>query len=402
MPALADRPTMEVDFADPEVNRDPWPVLHEIRDLAPVVYNPITGWWMTSSYRNVMKVLATEERFRPDSELLDSLFGAHSIEALDNPSHDEIRGIWNHSLLRGALTDWESRVEAVVTEQVGPVVAALREGETVDVANGMCRAIPTLAVAGLLGLPQEDFPKFGALARGIGATLDARGDSSPREREMIKIGAESMEQMKAYVGEMVARRQAEGNSEDLLGMMANADVEITQAERIANVVQLVFAGQDTTTKLMSLTLVALWEHPEQRELLRGDRDRIPAAIEEVLRWQSPVFSNWRIIRNGDFEFGDITVPEGEKIINMHGGANRDPSRWDDPDRFDVTREPRQHAGFGFGIHSCIGMNLARLETRLWLNQMLDQVPDWDVALDRVEYGHNFTVRGPVEVPLRLG
>ena len=392
---------MSVDFSDPEVNRDPWPILHEIRDCAPVVYNPVTEWWMTTSYRNVMKVLSTEPRFRPDSELLDSLFGAHSIEAIDNPSHDEIRGVWNHSLLRGSLEDWESQIAEVVAEQVDPVIEQISGGETVDVANGFCRAIPTLAVARLLGLPQEDFPKFGALARGIGAILDARGDSSPRERELIQIGAESMEQMKAYVGEMLAKRQAEGNSEDLLGMMANADVEMTQAERMANVVQLVFAGQDTTTKLMSLTLVALWEHPEQRQMLADDPSGIPAAIEEVLRWQSPVFSNWRIVRNGDIEFGDITVPEGEKIVNMHGGANRDPARWDDPDRFDVTREPRQHAAFGFGIHSCIGLNLARLETRLWLERMLENAPNWDVALDRVEYGHNFTVRGPVAVPLRL-
>jgi cytochrome P450 len=392
---------MSVDFSDPEVNREPFPILHEIRDYAPVVYNPITEWWMTTSYRNVMKVLSTEARFRPDSELLDSLFGAHSMEAIDNPSHDEVRSIWNAQLLRPALEAWEGRLSELVAEQVDPAIERMRAGETVEAANGMCRAIPTLAVAGLLGLPKEDFPEFGAWARGIGLILDARGDSSARSEELIKTGGEAMVNMKAYVTRMVALRKQEGNAEDMLGMMANGEADITDDERIANVVQFVFAGQDTTTRLMSLTLVALWEHPDQRAALAADHSLIPQAIEEVVRWQSPVFSNWRTVRGGDFEFGDIVVPEGEKIVNMHGGANRDPSRWDDPDKFDVFREARQHAGFGFGLHSCIGLNLARLETKIWLEQLLDAVPEYDVAVEEVEFGHNFCVRGPVAVPLRL-
>lgn len=401
MPATAERPTMSVDFSDPEVNRDPWPILHEIRDYAPVVYNPVTEWWMTTSYRNVMKVLATEPRFRPDFELLDSLFGAHSIEAIDNPSHDEIRAVWNQHLLRGALEDWEGRVGEVVAEQVDPVVAQMKAGETVEAANGFCRSIPTMVVARLLDLPAEDYPKFGAWAREVGLILDARGDASPREEALVARGLAAVESLKTYIGEMTLRRRQENATGDLLGMMANAHVEMSEDERIANVVQLIFAGQDTTTRLMSATLVSLWEHPEQRQMLADDHTKIPPAIEEVVRWQSPVFANWRIVRGGDFQFGDITVPEGEKIVNMHGGANRDPARWDDPDRFDITREPRQHAGFGFGTHSCIGLNLARLETRMWLERLLESAPDWDIALDRIEYGHNFTVRGPVEVPLRL-
>jgi cytochrome P450 len=137
MSTTAQRPSMSVDFSDPEVNREPFPILHEIRDYAPVVYNPITEWWMTTSYRNVMKVLSTEARFRPDSELLDSLFGAHSMEAIDNPSHDEVRSIWNAQLLRPALEAWEGRLSELVAEQVDPAIERMRAGETVEAANGM-------------------------------------------------------------------------------------------------------------------------------------------------------------------------------------------------------------------------------------------------------------------------
>jgi cytochrome P450 len=170
---------------------------------------------------------------------------------------------------------------------------------------------------------------------------------------------------------------------------------MSEVEIIASNTQLVFAGNETTAKLMAHTLVSLAAHPDQRRLLAQDRSLVLPAIEEVHRWQTITQFIDRDVRE-EVELAGLRLPAGAVVTPLQGAANRDPERWDNASAFDVTRPPRQHLGFGFGLHSCIGLNLARLEVQVWLDRLLDLLPEFEVA-QPVDYGPNFQLRGPFAV-----
>jgi len=174
-----------------------------------------------------------------------------------------------------------------------------------------------------------------------------------------------------------------------------AESDMTEQEIIASNTQLVFAGNETTAKLMAHTLVTLAAHPDQRRRLAEDRTLVPAAIEEVHRFQTIAQFMDRFVR-ADVEIEGVLLPKRSVVTALEGAANRDPERWDDASSFDVTRPARQHLGFGFGMHSCIGLNLARLEATIWLDRLLDHLPEFEVVGD-VDYGKNFQIRGPLAV-----
>jgi cytochrome P450 len=162
----------------------------------------------------------------------------------------------------------------------------------------------------------------------------------------------------------------------------------------------VFAGNETTAKWMAHTLVTLARHPDQRRWLHDDRSRIPRALEEVLRLETIAQVARRTVRNGDAEVAGTPVAEGDVVTCLLGAANRDPQRWTQPAAFDPGRPPKTHFGFGFGLHHCIGIHLARLEAGVWLNRLLDRLPAWEIP-ERIDYGLNFVLRGPAAVPLRV-
>lgn len=172
--------------------------------------------------------------------------------------------------------------------------------------------------------------------------------------------------------------------------------EMDEEEIIANNTQLVFAGNGTTSKLMAITLVALGQHPEQRRMLIEGRSLIPQAVEEIHRWQTLVQTNTRNACSGASDIEGVHIPDGAEWRPLLGAANRDPERWNRTDELDIRRPVKRHLCFGFGMHSCRGMNLARLEIQIWPDQLLEKVPDYDHAAE-IDWGRNFMIRGPREV-----
>jgi cytochrome P450 len=201
--------------------------------------------------------------------------------------------------------------------------------------------------------------------------------------------------MNAYVAEIIAERRGKP-TDDLVSALVHSDVAkhaMSEQEIIASLTQLVFAGNETTANLMALTLAALSAHPDQRRMLVRDRSLIPAAIEEVNRWSTPIAVKMRNARGGNAEVAGIPIPDGDTVMCLPIAANRDPTQWDRPEKFDVLRPIKSHLGFGFGKHVCLGLNLGRLETIVWLNRLFDELADW-VVVGEVEYGTNFFIRGP--------
>jgi len=392
-------PAMAVDFGDPRIVEDPWGTLEEIRAAGPAVYNELIDAWMVSDYRPLAKVLGNARNFTTErlGEGYAQLFGGNTMQFDDTEQHDRIKSVWAKQFQRDNLADLRAMITEIVDQRLIPFVERMRAGETLDAREHLTRGIPTLVIARMMGLPEERFDEFGRWSDAMGGILG--GVVSDKGDDVVKAGQEATAAMNAYLSEVVEERRRQP-SDDLVGALTGSEVATTMSERdiVASVTQLVFAGNETTANLMAHMVVALADHPDQRRAIAADRSLVPAAVEETNRWQTPVALKMRHARNGA-EIGGVPIDDGAKILGLQIAANRDPTRWEDPSHFDVRRKSVPHIGFGFGKHSCLGLNLARLEAQIWLGRLLDELPDWEVAAPP-EYGTNFWVRGPKKVMLK--
>jgi cytochrome P450 len=176
---------------------------------------------------------------------------------------------------------------------------------------------------------------------------------------------------------------------------------MTDHEKRSYITVFIEGAQDTTTKFVTTTLAALAQHPAQRSALVEDRELVPQALEEVMRWQGPVTLDTRVARRPGVRIGDVPIAEGDHVSPALVSANRDPSRWRDPEIFDIFRPAKGHLGFGFGSHGCMGINLARLVATTVINKVLDAAPEYQLATDTLDYGASFLIRGPLTLPLSL-
>jgi cytochrome P450 len=357
--------------------------------------------WIVTAYPHASRVLGDSTRYAQGaSEAFVNFFGGTTMETIDEPErHNAMRGIWAADFQRGNLEGQRALVERVVVDQLDPFVDRLRAGETVDAVAELTRNIPTLVIANMLGIETAMFAQFSAWSDAMGAMTEGALDSTERGMELVVAGRRASGELNTYIAEQVADRRRHP-TEDLIGKMVAAPFArnaMSDSEIIASNTQLVFAGNETTAKLMAHALVSLGLHPDQRRVLAADRSLVLPAIEEVHRWQTITQFIDRDVRE-EVELAAIRLAPGSVVTPLQGAANRDPDRWDRPSQFDITRTPRQHLGFGFGLHSCIGLNLARLEVQVWLDRLLDLLPEYEVARD-VDYGANFQLRGPSAVYL---
>jgi cytochrome P450 len=390
--AIASLPTLDVDFQHPSFVADPYPALEEVRSLGPMVVHQSLGYYMITGHRDCARVMGRAQQFASDVEHFIALFGGATMECLDNPRHDKVRGVWAHEFRRTTLEGRRELIARVLAEQVDPVLDRLRAGEVVDAVPHLTRAVPTKVIAHMMGIAPGDFEQFVAWSDAMGGILEARDDPSPAGRALVARGKQASLELNDYlIKEIAVRRQEPGD--DLVSMMAVTDVPMAEDEVVASNTQLVFAGNETTSKLMGYALVALALHPDQREDLRQDRSLILQAIEEAHRWTSVIVFNLRFVKQDGTEVAGVGLPRGATVMALQAAANRDPAVWDNPQAFDIHRPRHAHLGFGAGPHSCLGLNLARLETEMLLSKLLDEVPDWNIE-QPVDYGTNFMVRGP--------
>jgi cytochrome P450 len=399
---VADVPVINVSFYEAGFNQDPYPVLEEIRAAGPIVYNEALDRLVVTSYSNVTQVMGDATRFTQGaSDAFVDFFGGQTMETIDDQDrHDAVRGIWARDFWRTNLEQQRPMVENVVAGQLGPFIDRVLSGETVDAVADLARGIPTLVIAQMLGIETSMFKQFSAWSDAMGAIPEGALDPTERGAEIIAAGRRATAELNVYIAAQIAARR-NNPGDDLISKMVSseyAQTSMSEQEIIASNTQLVFAGNETTAKLMAHTLVTLARHPDQRAMVTADRSMVAATIEEVLRWETITQFIDRDVRADDVVVAGVPVAAGRSVTAMQGAANRDPDRWDDPGTFNIAREPRQHVGFGFGMHSCIGLNLARLEAQIWLNQLLDELPEYELAGD-ITYGGNFQLRGPEAVPI---
>ena len=393
---------MDVNLAEPGFVRDPWDTLNEIRRAGPAVYNGLIDAWMVAGYRDCVRVMGNAASFTSEKlgETYAGLFGGNTMQFDDTPRHDLIKTVWAPKMQRDSLTSLTGMIAEIVDRRLLPFMKRIRAGEAVEARQHLTRGIPTMVIARMMGIPEERFEEFGAWSDAMGGILGGILDPTAVGGEAVEAGHRATEKMNAFAAEVIAERRRRPG-DDLVSDLVQSQVareQMTEQEIVASVTQLVFAGNETTANLMALTLHALSQHPDQRRMLAENRDLIPAAIEEVNRWSTPVAVKSRTTRGGAATVGDVPLADGVTVYTLPIAANRDPARWEEPDRFDILRRPQQHLGFGFGKHVCLGLNLGRIEAIVWLNRLLDELPEWELV-EEPDYANNFFVRGPKSITI---
>jgi cytochrome P450 len=303
---------------------------------------------------------------------------------------------------------------------VDPLLDRVHAGESVDLVEDAIHRIPAQVISGMLGLEGSGVgDRFRDWINGMIGVMNASVEADPeRRREMHERGARAQEEILAFCGEILELRRNDPDARDLIRMIAVSDVGtppddpsdprygadpsyMEERDLQAQIAQLVIAAQDNTANMMSAAVLYLGRYPEVRQALIEDPELLSPTIEELLRHHGSIMVTPRLVRPGGAELEGVQLPEGARVWVLNGAANRDPSRWEDPDRFDIRRELLGNVAFGFGVHNCIGMNLARLELRTFITHLLERVPSYELADDEIDYGSVFFTRGPQRVTIRV-
>lgn len=350
---------------------NPYPDFVGLRAQGPIVETDL-GFGLSSedrpklytaaSYDAVQEVLRDGVRFSSSgyAEVMGAVMG-HTILEMDEPEHHAYRSLIQQAFTRKAMEQWESElVEPIVDELIDRFIGDGRA----ELVGGLFFPFPVNVIAGLLGLPRADLPMFHRFTvELISVSIDM--DTALRASRGLA------EYLTPFIHE---RRDRPGN--DMLSVLANAEhdgVRLTDDEILAFCRLLLPAGAETTYRSSSNLTTGLLTHPAQLDAVRDDRSLLPQAIEEGLRWEPPLLM---IIRTAtcDTEVCGVPIPKGAAVIINMGSANHDESRWPDAEAFDIYRPQHGHIAFASGPHMCLGMHLARMETKVVINKLLDRLP----------------------------
>jgi cytochrome P450 len=375
-------PRVDVDFSDPAVIADPFPMYEKIRDAGRVVWNGAVGAWMIPGYDDLLEVFSDTRgsRFAAVGAEVFFWFDAPTMITIDGAEHTRLRQpLATYFTPAEMARRWEPRIREVVDDLLVPLTERHERFDLADFTK-----IPVIIVAEMFGVPPEHHEDFRRWSNAVVGNL-AFGKERPDTRRAME---KAVVELKQYLTEEIERHRREPRN-DLLNVMLNLP-GWTEAEVRSTAILLLLAGYDTTAKLMSNCLEALEKHPEQRRLLVEDPSLIPGAIEEVLRWVGATHAVIRQVRQ-DTVLADTRLEAGEIVYALLVAGNRDASRWSDPHRFDIRRPVKPNLGFGTGPHICLGAPLARLETKVAVEALLRIAPEYH--LRDLDYGTGFFARG---------
>jgi cytochrome P450 len=309
---------------------------------------------------------------------------------MDDPRHRQLRGLVSRAFTPRRVAQLEPRIRKIA----GELLDALAQAVEPDLVHDFSAPLPTIVIAELLGVPPADQRWFKEKSTQVAQFDPARGlGPDPK-------GVTPALELGSYLARELELRRSEPR-DDLLSALLEAEVEgerLTEPELVGFAFLLLVAGNETTTNLISNAAILLEHHPEQRRLLVEDPARIATAIEEFLRYDSPVQGLARTATRAVRLHG-VEIPAGKKALLLFASANRDERRIADPDRFDVTRDPNPHLAFGFGTHFCLGASLARLEARVAFEELLARHPGYRLRPGPIERLCSGPIRGALRLPI---
>ena len=340
----------------------------EMRTNRPVFQDEVMPLWQVFRYEDVLKVLTDYARF--SSKPLGAFTGSFLEDTLvtkDPPDHRKLRNLVNQAFTPRAVARLSDRITQITQELLDQVQPQGR----MDIVSEIAFPLPAKVIAELLGVPSGDWDIFQRWAR-----VDSSDPAAARQE-----GRSMQGEMFDYFSRLLEERRRVPR-EDLVSALSVAEIDgerLSESELVRFCMLLLAAGQETTKNLIANAIVCFTDHPGAMERLTREPALMPMAIEEVLRYLPPVWFLFRQTRT-EVELGGQHIPADQVVLAWTASANRDPAQFGDPDRFDIQREPNRHLAFGHGIHFCVGAPLARLEARIVLPMMLEQLRD----LQRVE------------------
>ncbi len=388
-----------MDLFSDDTRRDPYPAYEQLRLGSPVFHLAALDLWMIFDFEGVRRALVDHDAFSSDLSLVPGQGNpGRWFIFFDPPRHTKLRALISQAFTPRVVAGLEPRTRELSRQLLDETI---ERGE-MDLANDFAIPLPMRVIAEVLGVPGADWPRYrrwSDVILKIANTISKDDAAAKAIQDYREVTAE----MRAWLPELIAQRRAD-HPGDLLTRLVGAEVDgqrLTQEEILSFVQLLLVGGQETTANLINNAILCFLDDPSQLARLRAAPELLPSAIEEVLRYRSPLQWMPRATRR-DVEVHGRVIPAGKVVLPMIGSANRDPKQFSEAGRFDITRDPNPHVAFGHGIHACLGAPLARLEARIALADFLERVEGFELASDEPwEPRQVLGVHGPSRLPIRL-
>ena len=388
---------------EPEVLANPYPLYHRLRTEDPVHWDPFLHVWVVTRYKDVVQVLREFSADRTPTPEQLSAMGLADLNPIaqvmvkqmlfmDAPAHTRIRGLAAHAFTPARVEVLRAHIREITNRLLHDHLPAGR----MDVIADLAEPLPCIVTAEMLGVPVEDHRQLKVWSQDFAEML---GNFQHNPDHVPKI-LRAVEGMTTYFRSAM-RDQKKRPREGLVSTLMNAEIDgdrLTEEEVIANCIVTMVGGQETTTNLIGNGVLSLLRHPDELARLKGDLSLIPSAVEELLRYESPSQHTGRLAP-ADVEMGGRRIRERQAVIAVMGAANRDPERFPDPDRLDITRQDNRHVAFGWAAHFCFGAPLARIEGQIALEAMLRRMADLALEPAPLVWRTNHGLRGLRSLPV---
>jgi cytochrome P450 len=379
----------------PEFHADPYPFYRRLRERDPVHQTPM-GFWVLTRYDDCVAVLRDARFGREEfQQMLAAVYGGEDSDRLprsmlfrDPPDHTRLRGLVSKAFTPRTIEVMREHIQEIVDRLLDRALA--RGG--MDVIEDLAYPLPVTVICEMLGVPVDDHASIRGWSADIARSLDAIG--LPADPSIAERGRAARRALADYFRALLPVRRAQPQADLLSGLLAAEEQgdKLTEPEVVAMCLLLFIAGHETTVNLIGNGTLALLRHPDQLARLQADPTLVPNAIEELLRYDSPVQRTARIT-TADVELAGHAIGKGAMVVTALGAANRDPAQFADPDRLDVTRRDVRHISFGYGIHFCLGAPLARVEGQIALGTLLRRAPGLTLAEASPEWRESSVLRG---------
>jgi len=390
----------------PEVHANPYPMYARLRAEDPIHWSPLMEAWVLTRYDDVVAVL-TDSRFSADRRQARNRFAdeiarreeefgpfgrTRTMLTSDPPEHTRLRRLVSKAFTPRMVEGLRPRIQGIVDDLLDE---AAKNGR-MDVIRDLAYPLPVIVIAEMLGVPPDHRDQFKHWSDEI---VGALGGPLVPEATLERSRA-AVHELAGYLQGVIAERRRDPREDLVSGLIAAEEQGqiLSEDEMLATAMLLLVAGNETTTNLIGNGMLALLRNPEQMERLSADPSRVPAAVEELLRYDGPVQATGRVAME-ELEIGGQRVTTGQAVLTVLGAANRDPARFERPDELDLDREPNEHVAFGDGIHFCLGAPLARAEGQIAFETLLRRFAHPRLETDSLQWGGSFILRGLKSLPI---
>lgn len=386
---------------------DPYPIYAQLRQDAPIFWSEAWGGWVLTRHDDIVATLRDPQRFssagriayllqnlspelRSEMTQLETHY-RYGIAHSDPPAHTRLRALLTPFFAPRYLEALRPTLQSLISNLVEQVASQPR----CDLIAALAYPLPAIVVLQMLGAPVSDSDRFRRWALDVN-TLFAKGGRV--DGESAALAQRSLLEMRQYIAEMIAERTHRPRNDLLSHLLSQEEGDrLTHAELVSTVVTLFIAGHETTTNLIGNGILALLRNPDQWRLLCEQPALAESAVDELLRYDTPVQRGWRIATE-DIEIAGARIRKGQMVLQMIGSANHDPTSFAEPETLDLLRRSSRHLGFGIGIHFCLGAPLARMEVSMLLNALTERCPYLTLTEDRLlHWRQDIALRGVEEL-----